>query len=120
MVDSYNRSVDAMFEEIVSVVDLSKTVVLVQDFYLFGTNQSESGSHVLYPHWHNGQLHVKAVADEYGIPVAQVWDDFMGTDGEVINLVEAGLVDQDGIHPTADGAERMTNFIHDLGYQLTG
>ena len=71
---------------------------------------------MLYPHWHNGQPHIKVVAGENGTPVAPVWDDFKGTDGEVGSLVEAGLVGQDGILPTADGAERMTNLIHDLGY----
>lgn len=52
----------------------------------------------------------KAVADEHVIPVAQVWDDLMGTGGEVINLVKAGQVGQDGIHPAADGAEHMADF----------
>lgn len=34
----------------------------------------------------------------------------MGTGGEVINLVKAGQVGQDGIHPAADGAEHMADF----------
>ena len=42
----------------------------------------------------------------------------MGTDGLYVDLVADGLVVGDGIHPTADGAERMAVLMHDLGYNL--
>ena len=62
---------------------------------------------------------MQEVAESYGIPVARVWEDFMGTDGEIPDLVEAGLVSVDGIHPTAIGAQRMAELYHDLGYTLS-
>ena len=50
--------------------------------------------------------------------MAQVFDDFMGTDGLYIDLVADGLVGPDGVHPTAEGAARMATLVHDLGYDL--
>jgi hypothetical protein len=119
MIDDYKDTVDKIFEELIALVDPSKTIIRAQDFYLFMTNTlSDEGFAVLYPFWLEGQEYVEEVAGQYGIPVAQVWDDFMGTDGSVVDLVDMGLVIPDGIHPTAEGAERMAGLMHDLGYSL--
>lgn len=119
MITEYNLMVDQIFEELVTIVDPATQVVRVQDFYLFHTEIPLEQSQILYPYWHQGQIHVQEVAESYGIPVARVWDDFMGTDGEIPNLTEAGLVSADGIHPTATGAQRMAELYHDLGYSLS-
>ena len=119
MVADYNELVDQIFSELMSVVDPTQQVVRVQDFYLFHTEGPLEDSQLLYPYWHEGQVHVQEVAAEYGIPVARVWDDFMGTDGGIPNLVEADLVEFDGVHLTAAGARRVAELYHDLGYQLS-
>ena len=120
MVDTYSELVDQIFEELMTIVDPATQVVRVQDFYLFHTDFPLEQLHILYPYWHEGQIHVQQVAASYGIPVARVWDDFMGTDDEIPDLVEAGLVSGDGIHPTAAGAQRMAELYHELGYELSG
>ena len=41
----------------------------------------------------------------------------MGPDG-TDNPEEKGLIGSDHIHPTKEGAQRMAEMIHDLGYGL--
>jgi lysophospholipase L1-like esterase len=119
VIDSYKQYVDQIFDELTAIVDPAVTLIRVQDFYQFGTNQmTPEAFDITYPYWREGQEYVEQVAGQYGIPVAQVFDDFMGTDGPYIDLVADGLVDPDGMHPTADGAERMATLMHDLGYNL--
>jgi lysophospholipase L1-like esterase len=119
VISSYQQHVDQIFDELTAIVDPAVTLIRVQDFYQFGTNQmTPEAFDITYPHWREGQEYVEQVAGQYGLPVAQVFDDFMGTDGLHVDLVADGLVDPDGIHPTADGAERMAMLMHDLGYNL--
>lgn len=117
VIDSYKRDVDQIFEELTAIVDPAETPIRVQDFYLFMTNvATQETFDIMYPYWREGQEYVEQVAGQYGIPVAQVFDDFMGTDGLFVDLVANGLVDPDGIHPTAEGAERIADLMHALGY----
>jgi lysophospholipase L1-like esterase len=118
MINYYKSHVDAIFEELVAVADPSEKLIRVQDFYMFPTNvYTEETFDNVYPYWAEAQHYVEDVASEYGIPVAQVFDDFMGPDGTE-NPEVAGLVTGDGVHPTADGAQRIADLIHDLGYDL--
>jgi hypothetical protein len=119
MVTDYDMLVDQIFGELMTIVDLTEQVILVQDFYQLHTELQGPATEILYPYFEQAQIHTREVAAEYGIPVALVWDDFMGTDGEIPNLTEAGLVQADGIHVTAEGAERIANLYHDLGYELS-
>jgi lysophospholipase L1-like esterase len=117
VIASYEQYVDQIFDELTTIVDPAETLIRVLDFYQFGTNMmTQEAFDVTYPYWREGQEYVEQVAGQHGIPVAQVFDDFMGTDGLYIDLVADGLVDPDGIHPTAEGAERMAMLTHDLGY----
>ena len=119
VISSYKQHVDQIFDELTAIVDPAVTLIRVQDFYQFGTNQmTPEAFDITYPYWREGQEYVEQVAGQYGLAVAQVFDDFMGTDGLYIDLVADGLVDPDGMHPTADGAERMATLMHDLGYNL--
>jgi lysophospholipase L1-like esterase len=119
VISSYEQQVDQIFDELTAIVDPAVTLIRVQDFYQFGTNQmTPEAFDITYPYWREGQEYVEQAAGRYGLPVAQVFDDFMGTEGLFIDLVANGLVDPDGMHPTADGAERMATLMHDLGYNL--
>jgi lysophospholipase L1-like esterase len=119
-IDTYKRDVDQIFEELTAIVDPSHTVVRVQDTYQLGTNQQTAAMFdIIYPYWREAQEYIQQVADGYGIPVAHVFDDFMGTDGAYVDLVAKGLVDPDGSHPTAEGALRIATLMHDLGYDLS-
>ncbi len=119
VIDSYKQQVDRIFDELTAIVDPAETLIRVQDFYQFMTNVTTPEAFDLtYPYWREGQEYVEQVAGQHGIPVAQVFDDFMGTDGLYIDLVADGLVGPDGLHPTAEGAGRMATLVHDLGYDL--
>ena len=118
MVANYNTVVDEAFNELMSIVDLSEQVVLVQDIYQVHTERQGETTQLMYPYFQEAQAHVQETAAEHGIPAASVWDDFMGTDGDIPNLTEAGLVQTDGVHPTENGALRIATLFHDLGYDL--
>ncbi len=119
VIDSYKQQVDQIFDELTAIVDPAETLIRVQDFYQFMTNvMTPEAFDLTYPYWREGQEYVEQVAGQHGIPVAQVFDDFMGTDGLYIDLVADGLVGPDGLHPTAEGAGRMATLVHDLGYDL--
>ena len=114
----YNDLVDRIFAELMAIVDPTEQVVMTQDFYQFHTERQTETTRLLYPYFKQMQEYTHEVAGEYGVPVAGVWDDFMGTDGEIPNLTEAGLVQTDGLHPTEDGARRITELYRALGYEL--
>ena len=119
VIDSYQQQVDRIFDELTAIVDPAETLVRVLDFYQFMTNATTPETFdILYPYWHEGQEYVEQVAGQHGIPVAQVFDDFMGTDGLYVDLIADGLVHPDGLHPTAEGAGRIAALVHDLGYGL--
>jgi len=119
VIDSYKQHVDQIFDELTTIVDPALTLIRVQDFYEFGTNvMTQEDFDLSDPYWREGQAYVEQVAGQHGIPVAQVFDDFMGTDGLYVDLVADGLVQPDGVHPTAEGAGRMATLVHDLGYDL--
>ncbi|MFO7962065.1 MAG: SGNH/GDSL hydrolase family protein [Nitriliruptoraceae bacterium] len=118
VIEGYKQQVDQIFDELTAIVDPAETLIRVHDFYQFHTNGPQEDFDIMYPYWREAQGHVEEVAGQHGLPVAQVFDDFMGTDGDYIDLVAAGLVDPDGLHPTPEGAERMATLVHDLGYDL--
>lgn len=115
----YGDLVDRIFAELMAIVDPTEQVVVTQDFYQFHTEQRTETTRLLYPYFEQIQDYTREVAGEYGVPVARVWDDFMGTDGEIPNLREAGLVQMDGAHLTDEGARRVADLYHDLGYDLS-
>ncbi len=118
VIEAYEQQVDQIFDELTAIVDPSETLIRVHDFYQFGTNDTQEAFDITYPYWREAQEYVEEVAGQHGVPVAQVCDDFMGSDGAYIDLVAEGLVEPDGIHPTSEGTERMATLVHDLGYDL--
>lgn len=120
MVADYTALVDEIFAELMTIVDPAEQVVIVQDFYQFHTERRTEQTLLIHPYWRDAQAHLRDTAASYGIPVARVWDDFMGTDGDVPDLVMEGLVQPDGLHATEEGARRIADLYHDLGYDLSG
>lgn len=110
--------VERSFAELMAIVDPTEQVVMVQDFYQLHTERQTATTRLVYPFFEQIQAHTRKVAGEYGVPVARVWDDFMGADGEIPNLTEAGVVQTDGLHPTEEGARRIADLYHGLGYEL--
>lgn len=123
VIDDYNRMVDESLDELTALVDPSKALIRITDFYLFtdGPGGLDGAEFVerLGPLWKEAQDHVEEAAERHGIPVAQVWDVFMGSNGDELPE-EKGLIAYDGIHPTEEGTKVMAQVIHDLGYELVG
>jgi lysophospholipase L1-like esterase len=118
MVAEYTRLVDEIFAELMAIVDSAEQVVIVQDFHQFHTERRTQRTLLIHPYWSDAQEHLRVTAESYGVPVAGVWTDFMGTDGDVPDLVGAGLVDADGIHLSPAGAQRVAELYHGIGYGL--
>ena len=111
--------VERIFAELMTIVDPTEQVVMVQDFYQFHTERGSATTQRLHPSFEQIQDYTHRIAGEHGVPIARVWDDFMGTDGGIPNLTEAGLVQTDGLHPTEEGARRMADLYHELGFELS-
>lgn len=121
-ITDYEAMVDEIFVELTTLVDTSETLVRITDFYVFTPGDDDQDDRMierLGPLWHEAQEHVAATAARYGLPVARVYDDFMGPSGTE-HPETKGLVAGDGFHPTEAGAERMAQLVHDLGYELVG
>jgi lysophospholipase L1-like esterase len=58
------------------------------------------------------------VATDHGIPVARLYDAFMGKDGSE-DPRDLGLVQPDGIHPSVAGSTLMAEHLRDLGYEVS-
>jgi lysophospholipase L1-like esterase len=119
-ITEYEVMVDEILAELMTIVDPSETLVRITDFYVFTPGDIDATViERIGPLWHQAQEHVAAAAARYGLPVAQVYDDFMGSTGTEQPETK-GLVSDDGIHPTAAGAERMADLVRELGYELVG
>jgi lysophospholipase L1-like esterase len=79
-------------------------------------NPTSSGTaHITNPYFVETQEYLEETAARYGIPVAQVYDEFMGPDG-TDDPQDRGLVMTDQRHPTKEGAQLIAEMLHDLGY----
>ena len=117
---NYNGMVELVFAELTTLTDPSETVIRVMDYYMFTPGEDdEAAVETLSPLWRQSQEYVEKAAARYGIPVAQVFDEFMGPDGTGIPE-QKGLVSADGIHVTAAGSELIAQMIRELGYEPTG
>ena len=61
------------------------------------------------------EFQAKEIFARYGIPVAQVYDEFMGAGGTDDPYVKGLLLD-DQLHPNADGAALIADLLDQLGY----
>lgn len=115
----HKADVEAILAAITDVCDPSETLIRALDSYQMQIeDQIALGSlHITNPYWQEAQNFLDETAATYGIPVAQVYDEFMGPDG-TDDPQERGLVMGDQRHPTAAGAELIAEMIRDLGYEL--
>ena len=117
---NYNAMAELVFAELTTLADPSETVIRVMDFYQFTPGEDdEAAVETLMPLWRESQEYVERAAARYGIPVAQVFDEFMGPDGTDIPE-QKGLVSADGVHTTAQGTELIAQTIRELGYEPVG
>jgi lysophospholipase L1-like esterase len=109
---------DDIFAEIVSLCRPSETLIRTIDtWHIKVTEEKDLGIFdTTNKYWREVNAHVIEVATSYGIPVARLYDAFMGKDG-IEDPRDLGLVQFDGIHPTSDGVDLMTSLLQDLGYE---
>jgi hypothetical protein len=114
----YLADTDQIFAEIVSLRSPSEALIRAMDTYQHRAGDlKESGLwEVVNPYWHAANAHVIEVATSYHIPVAPVYDAFMGVDG-VKDPRDLGLLVSDGIHPTQKGQDLMAELFRQLGYE---
>jgi lysophospholipase L1-like esterase len=99
--------------------DGSVPLIRALDVYMLHVEDSlASGTpHIVNPYLQETQEYLEEAAATYGIPVAQVYDEFMGPDG-TNDPQDRGLVKSDQRHPTQAGAQLIAEMLHDLGYDL--
>jgi lysophospholipase L1-like esterase len=56
------------------------------------------------------------IATQYGIPVARVYRDFNGPNGDQ-DPGDKGYIAADGFHNNDAGARRMAELLRELGYE---
>ena len=115
----YKTDTTAIFAELVNLRPPSEALIRTHDLYQFHTsNCLENGIfEVINGYWQDGNAHVHATAERYDIPVANVYDAFMG-EGGIQPPEDTGLVEKDMIHTTHAGKKLIADLLHELGYEL--
>lgn len=112
-------SVEAILFELTAICDPSKTLIRALDVYMLEVEDTNALGklHILTPYLQETQEYLEVTAAQHGIPVAQVYDAFMGPDG-TNDPQDGGLVMSDARHPTEAGSLLIAQMLHDLGYDL--
>jgi hypothetical protein len=66
--------------------------------------------------WETYNKAIHQAADEMGVPVANVFDAWNGTD-HLDDPVVKGYTQEDNIHPSIEGATVIAQLLRDLGYE---
>jgi lysophospholipase L1-like esterase len=113
----FKADIEGIITEIISLRSPSEALVRTQDLYAFNvTEQKEAAAFdVTGAYWREANAHITEVASAHGIPVAQVYDAFMGRGGAE-DPRDRGLV-SDGFHTTPKGAALLAECFHELGYE---
>ncbi|HEY44853.1 MAG TPA: hypothetical protein G4O11_12810 [Anaerolineae bacterium] len=115
---TYMADTDEIIAEIVSLRSPSEALIRMQDTWQIKVGETqESGSFEIFNgYWREANAHVVEVATSYDIPVARVYDAFMG-EGGMENPRDQGLLQSDGIHPTLEGSTLVAELFRELGYE---
>lgn len=116
--ETYMADTDEIIAEIVSLRSPSEALIRTQDTYQFQVRETKEDGifEVINQYWKSANAHVIEVAARYDIPVARVYDAFMGIDGTE-DPRDKGLIGADGIHTTTEGAVLMADLFRELGYE---
>lgn len=115
--DQFKRDTETIFAEVTDLCDPSEVLIRARDTYLFNvTSLKESGDFDMHNrYWRDAQEHVHTVADQYGIPVAHAYDEFMGSEGTDDPADKGWMMDP--YHPNEQGAQVMAQLMRELGYE---
>lgn len=114
--EQYKADTDAIIDELVGICR-EDALIRLYDVPMLNTGYKlETGTlDTINPYWKAGMDYVEKSAARYGIPVAQVYDEFMGPDGTDDPYVKGLLLD-DQLHPNAKGAALIADLLDALGY----
>jgi len=115
--EQYKADTDAIIDEIVAICDPDEVLIRFYDVYMINTVvMLDKGTlDVINPYWKAGMDYFEESAARYGLPVAQVYDAFMGPEGTDDPYLK-GLLDDDQMHPNAEGAAVMADLLDELGF----
>ena len=115
---TYMADTDGIIAEIVSLRSPSEALIRTQDTWQLKVRETQqTGSFEIFNgYWREANAHVIDVATSYDIPVARIYDAFMGEDGAEDPRAQ-GLLQADGLHPTPKGSTLMAEFFRQLGYE---
>ena len=115
---TYMADTDEIIAEIVALRSPTEALIRIQDTWQIKVRESqETGSFEMFnAYWREVNAHVIEVATSYNIPVARVYDAFMG-EGGVEDPRDQGLLGLDGIHPTSEGSALVAELFRELGYE---
>lgn len=115
--EQYKADTDAIIDEIVAICDPDEVLIRFYDVYMINTVvMLDKGTlDVINPYWKAGMDYFEESAARYRLPVAQVYDAFMGPEGTDDPYLK-GLLDDDQMHPNAGGAALMADLLNKLGF----
>jgi lysophospholipase L1-like esterase len=113
----YRTDTEEIIAEIISLRRPSEALIRIMDTWQLKVSETkETGSFEMYnAYWREANAHIVEVATSYGIPVARIFDAFMG-EGGVEDPRDLGYVGSDGLHPIQDGIDLMAEIFRNLGY----
>jgi lysophospholipase L1-like esterase len=117
-VEENQAAVEAILGELTAICDPSETLIRAIDVYQMDVADRKAAGtlNVTIPYMEEAQEAFEEIAATYGIPVAQVYDEFMGPDG-ADDPRDRGLL-SDQRHPSEAGSLLIAEMLHDLGYDL--
>jgi lysophospholipase L1-like esterase len=114
--DQYKADTDAIIDELMAICSDDVLIRLYDNFMINTGYKLETGTlDTINPYWKAGMDHVEESAARHGIPVAQVYDEFMGDSG-TDDPYTKGLLLDDQLHPNAEGAALIADLLDKLGY----
>ncbi len=115
----YKDGVEEMLLLLTEAVDPSETLIRAVDVYAILVEDQIAADtlQMTNPYWLEAQELFAETAAKYGIPTAQVFAEFMGSDS-TDDPQDRGLIATDQMHPTEAGAILIAELIHDLGYDF--
>ena len=114
----YKADADALFAEIVSLRRPSEAIIRTMDAYESKVKETKGAGafEVVNGYWRQANEHVIQLAGKHHIPVARVYEAFLGASGDE-DPRDKGLAESDGVRPTEKGKELIAGLFRKLGYE---
>jgi hypothetical protein len=116
--EQYKADVDVIFAELAALCSPSETLIRTMDYHTYyaKTTRAAGTFEVVDSYFRQPNEHLIQVATAHNIPVARVYDAFMGPTGDE-DPMDKGYVLSDEIHPTEKGADVIAELFRELGYE---